>query len=84
MAECIVCGKNLNFWQGDHNRRCDECVNASLWPEGHPNHNADIASRKEQSDSEKLSIDSVVLTTETAPNLKERLINDFGFTWIAS
>lgn len=70
MAECTVCGNSLGFWQGDQHRRCNECVNAGLWPEGHPNYTQEIAKIKATVEAEKAEIEAIVLTTETAPNLK--------------
>ena len=35
--KCIVCEKKITFWDGDRHRRCDECIAAKKWPEGHPN-----------------------------------------------
>ena len=57
MAECTDCGKDLGFWEGNHLRQCSECVNKN-----------DPAVIQQSTDHQAIS--SIVLTTETAPNLK--------------
>ena len=56
MAECTDCGKELGFWEGNHLRQCSECVNKN-----------DPAVIQQSTDHQAIS--SIVLTTETAPNL---------------
>jgi len=56
MAECIDCGKELGFWEGNHLRQCSDCINK--------NDPAVVQQSKEQQ-----AISSIILTTETAPNL---------------
>ena len=56
MAECTDCGKDLGFWEGNHLRQCSECVNKN-----------DPAVIQQSTDHQAIS--SIVLTTETAPNL---------------
>ena len=56
MAECKECGKELGFWEGNHLRQCSECVNKN-----------DPAVIQQSTDHQAIS--SIVLTTETAPNL---------------
>jgi uncharacterized protein YbjQ (UPF0145 family) len=56
LAECTDCGKDLGFWEGNHLRQCSECVNKN-----------DPAVIQKSTDHQAIS--SIVLTTETAPNL---------------
>jgi len=56
LAECTDCGKDLGFWEGNHLRQCSECVNKN-----------DPAVIQQSTDHQAIS--SIVLTTETAPNL---------------
>jgi len=56
MADCIDCGKELGFWEGNHLRQCSDCINK--------NDPAVVQQSKEQQ-----AISSIILTTETAPNL---------------
>jgi uncharacterized protein YbjQ (UPF0145 family) len=56
LAECTDCGKDLGFWEGNHLRQCSECVNKN-----------DPAVIQQSIDHQAIS--SIVLTTETAPNL---------------
>jgi uncharacterized protein YbjQ (UPF0145 family) len=70
MADCIVCGKSLNFWQGDQYRRCETCMNAGIWPEDHPNNTRAMSIKRAEIEARPAQIEAVVLTTETATNLK--------------
>jgi uncharacterized protein YbjQ (UPF0145 family) len=56
LAECTDCGKDLGFWEGNHLRQCSECVNKN-----------DPAVIQQSTDHQAIS--SIILTTETAPNL---------------
>jgi uncharacterized protein YbjQ (UPF0145 family) len=56
MADCIDCGKELGFWEGNHLRQCSDCINKN---------DPAVA----QQSKEQQAISSIILTTETAPNL---------------
>lgn len=71
MANCISCGAKIGFFEGDEHRRCDTCRANNIWPEGHPNNKARELSHEEIEQVERNRIiDAIMLTTETAPNLK--------------
>ena len=53
MAECKKCGRKLGFWEGKYFGACPDC--------------ADQTSNQRAENNE--AIDSILLTTETAPNL---------------
>lgn len=69
MSECISCGGNLSFWQGDQHRRCKDCISADRWPEGHPHYSIESQREQQASREREESITKILLTTETAPNL---------------
>jgi uncharacterized protein YbjQ (UPF0145 family) len=69
MAECIVCGKAMKFFQGDEHRRCNECRDSQRWPVGHPRRQSSVENSKIDQDKEQAVINAIMLTTETTPNL---------------
>jgi uncharacterized protein YbjQ (UPF0145 family) len=58
MAVCTVCGGKVTFWGGYEGGRCSACGKAGRRPKDQPNYS-----------KHSLKIESIVLTTETAPNL---------------
>ena len=54
MAECKKCGRKLGFWEGKYSGTCPDCAGQTS------NQRAEINE----------AIDSILLTTETAPNLE--------------
>jgi hypothetical protein len=54
MAECKKCGRKLGFWEGKYFGACPDCADQTS------NQRAEINE----------AIDSILLTTETAPNLE--------------
>ena len=40
MIQCITCGADVAFFQGDEHRRCNSCVKAGRWPVDHPKYRA--------------------------------------------
>lgn len=69
MGNCITCGAKNSFWQGDEHRRCPKCAEANLWPEGHRNNTVERQRAKVENAQRNATIDAIILTTETAPNL---------------
>ena len=61
MAECVDCGAKIN-WFGSGSDICNSCFNV--------NHKGKMAEQAQASDRKRAEIDAIVLTTETAPNLK--------------
>jgi hypothetical protein len=39
MDICPVCGAEVGFFEGDPMRRCNSCIKANRYPEGHPKAN---------------------------------------------
>ena len=58
MVDCTSCGKKMGFFDGDLNNRCSNCVSNSAVQTEYGKH----AQNEQQ-------IKSIMLTTETAPNL---------------
>ncbi|WP_185803198.1 YbjQ family protein [Pontivivens nitratireducens] len=69
MAECIICGSRIGFWEGDEHRRCKSCIKKNVWPEDHPNYSKEQAERASIIEERQEAIEAILLTTETAPNL---------------
>mgnify|MGYP005991861557 FL=1 len=69
MAKCISCGTHVSFLQGDEHRRCNACATDNKWPVGHPNRfqYQDVVDDLQL--KRDAGIDSILLTTETAPSL---------------
>ena len=53
MANCVECGRKLGFWEGSDFGTCPNCADQT----------------SNQRDENKEAIESILLTTETAPNL---------------
>lgn len=67
MADCIVCGNKLSFWQGDEHRRCDDCIAVKKWPADH-HHNPVAIHQAEHARLEReAAIEAIMLTTEAYP-----------------
>lgn len=73
MAQCIDCGVKLNFLNKREDGRCADCSIADAkraFAEKHPVYEAEIRQQAERKDAEMEAISSILLTTETASNLK--------------
>jgi uncharacterized protein YbjQ (UPF0145 family) len=80
MAECIDCGKSLDYRNSMPNGRCSGChgkyLAARIDPDAKAKVTADHQSRALKTSSvyqeriRNTKIDAIVVTTETAPNLK--------------
>jgi uncharacterized protein YbjQ (UPF0145 family) len=80
MAECIDCGKSLDYRNSMPNGRCSGChgkyLAARIDPDAKAKVTADHQSRAPKTSSvyqeriRNTKIDAIVVTTETAPNLK--------------
>ena len=64
MANCISCDKKMGFFDGDLTNRCSDCIKNEVWPAGHEKQ---IQQQERLEEAE--SVNAVLLTTETAPNL---------------
>jgi len=75
MAVCTVCGEKLPFYYAEAYDRCHKCTAADKWPDGHPMQlkqalMAEQVALETALEKEKFDkINSITLTTETAPNL---------------
>ena len=64
MANCISCDKKMGFFDGDLTNRCSDCIKNEVWPAGHEKQ---IQQQKRLKEAELA--ETILLTTETAPNL---------------
>lgn len=67
MADCVVCGKHLSFWNGDEHRRCNDCVADNRWPTDHPKSTAALQRAEHARLERQAEIDAIMLTTEAYP-----------------
>ena len=70
MADCIDCGKKIGFFNGGDSGRCDVCTNAHFVGLQKESKTQELSAQQQAEAKAKEQIETVLLTTETAPNLK--------------
>ena len=70
MADCIDCGKSVGFLNRGSSGRCDVCTNAHFLGRLQESKTDEVAIRLREEALEKEQIETILLTTETGPNLK--------------
>jgi uncharacterized protein YbjQ (UPF0145 family) len=69
MANCIECGTSIGFLNKGYEGRCTPCA-SSFYEKEREKEIADSAKREQEQAKINSAIDAILLTTETAPNLK--------------
>ena len=68
MADCVECGKRIGFFNNGSNGCCSECTNSAMLAAMHDGDEIyKEATLKEE--AKNSAVESILLTTETAPNL---------------
>ncbi len=70
MADCIDCGKKIGFLNRGDVGRCDVCTNIHYVALLNGSKTDAISAKREEESQVKKQIEAILLTTETAPNLK--------------